>query len=121
MKHFIKLMVCSVVFFSYGQSKQINSGLQGTWVNVEDKKWTLRFNGNQMIEQYEDDVENCTYTVESKSCDEKYTKQNSSFVLMNCETILCVELLGLSDTTLSYMETSTGSKKMFRKIKSKKR
>lgn len=89
--------------------------IQGIWVNQIDKKWKLTFKGNIFHDIYDEEFEECTFTIKKESCNKEYTKLDASFLYCLCEEDLCLEILSLTQTKLTYRETISGKMHTFNK------
>ena len=95
------------------------SKIQGSWVSEEDSNWKLIFSGDKVISTYGiEELRKCTFSISKKSCDTTYSSLELTYMKHLCEDDMwCFEIYGITDTVLSYRETSTGRLNVFKKIK----
>lgn len=95
--------------------------LLGVWESKVDKNWIISFTSSGYNEYYELEKieENVNYVRLQESCDESYLskKIGGDFILIKTEESFCVEIVGLTDSSLSYIETQTGRLHTFTKVK----
>ena len=95
------------------------SKIQGSWVSEEDNNWKLAFSGNKVLDTYGmEESEECIFSISKESCDTTYSSLELTYMKYLCEDDMwCFEIYGITDTVLSYRETSTGRLNVFKKIK----
>ncbi len=122
MKYLSTLTLILFVFIrcasnSASESNDIDN-VQGSWVNKEDSNSKLTFNGNRVILLYgAEELEECFFSINRESCDKSYSTIKATFMELLCEEKMCFEVTALTESILSYRETSTGTLHVFEKVK----
>ena len=119
-RYTIKLIIISSLIlvgckFSNLQIKGDVEKLQGNWVNQDDPKWILTFREDDFFDRYENEKENCKYQISETSCDKEYADVKGTFIKFYCNYEFCCEVMGLTDSTFSYRETTSGKNHVFKK------
>lgn len=121
----ILFSILLISFLSCMATKELKGNkvnlLRGAWESKADKNWIISFTPSGYNEYYELEKieENVNYVQLKESCDESYLTEKSrgDFILIKTEESFCVEIVGLTDSTLSYIETQTGRLHTFTKVK----
>lgn len=112
----LSLMLVSYNYFTDSEK------LKGKWVSDKDSNWTLYFYNNYYLDSYLENHDTVLYEITEKCTindnSESNNKRNLFFINtynINSGDSICFEVLGLTDTTLSLMETSKGYLFLFKK------
>jgi hypothetical protein len=103
---------------------QKKGSIYGTWINKEDKNSIVKIDKSNFCMIYKSDtVFLGKYDRTSTSCDSNYLKGNfdKNLDFINVSDGECYEITGLTDSTLAYRHTTSGTLHVFYKARKVRR
>lgn len=93
----------------------------GEWKSSTDSLWVLNFSKNSILDFYDGElIDSINYSISNESCDESYMSNQDTkdlnFVHMKSDPEECKEIVGLTNSTLSYRDSSSGRLFVFNRV-----
>lgn len=114
----MKTFVITLAFILINQQPEQIKSIEGTWTDETDDHSSITFGKNMVCEMSDADTTySGKYFRSSTSCDNNYLKNNNekNLEFISFDDGRCFEITGLTDSTLAFRHTASGSMHIFYK------